>query len=60
MGSHLFDFIPELGGQLVIFILNGLDIDLLMIYARKLSILEKWERVRAANAGKLLEEALAV
>lgn len=34
------------------------DIELLMIYARKLSILEKWERVKAADAGKLLEEAL--
>jgi hypothetical protein len=34
------------------------DIESLMIYARKLSILEKWERVRAADANKLLEEAL--
>ena len=34
------------------------DIELLMIYARKLSILERWERVRAADAGKLLEESL--
>jgi len=31
------------------------DLELLMIYARKLSILEKWERVRAADANKLLE-----
>ena len=34
------------------------DIELLMAYAHKLSILEKWERVRAADANKLLEEAL--
>ncbi|MDO8535630.1 MAG: DUF2764 family protein [Candidatus Omnitrophota bacterium] len=34
------------------------DLELLMIYARKLSILERWERVSAADAGKLLEEAL--
>ncbi len=34
------------------------DIELLMVYARKLSILEKWERVRTADADKLLEEAL--
>jgi hypothetical protein len=34
------------------------DIEVLMIYARKLSILEKWERVRIADSGKLLEEAL--
>ena len=36
------------------------DIELLIIYARKLSILERWERVRIADAGKLLEETLAV
>lgn len=35
------------------------DLELLMIYARKLSILEKWERVRAADTNKLLEEAIA-
>jgi hypothetical protein len=34
------------------------DIEILIIYAYKLSILEKWERVRAAQADKLLEEAL--
>lgn len=34
------------------------DIEILMIYARKLSILEKWERVRTADANKLLEETL--
>lgn len=34
------------------------DIELLMIYARKLSILERWERVRVADADKLLEEVL--
>lgn len=34
------------------------DSEALMIYARKLSILEKWERVRTADANKLLEEAL--
>ena len=34
------------------------DLELLMIYARKLSILEKWERIRTADAAKLLEEAL--
>ncbi len=34
------------------------DIEALMIYARKLSILERWERVRVADAGKLLEEVL--
>ncbi|MCX5667918.1 MAG: DUF2764 family protein [Candidatus Omnitrophica bacterium] len=34
------------------------DIEILMIYARKLSILERWERVRTADADKLLEEAL--
>ena len=34
------------------------DIELLMIYARKLSILERWERVRVADASKLLEEVL--
>ena len=34
------------------------DIELLMIYARKLSILERWERVRTADADKLLEEVL--
>ncbi len=33
------------------------DIELLMIYARKLSILERWDRVRTADAKKLLEEA---
>lgn len=36
------------------------DIEILMIYARKLSILERWERVRTADAGKLLEETLAI
>ena len=36
------------------------DIELLMIYARKLSILEKWERVRAADADKLLKEVLTI
>ncbi|MFA5255979.1 MAG: DUF2764 family protein [Candidatus Omnitrophota bacterium] len=36
------------------------DMELLMIYARKLSILEKWERVRTADAGKLLEKALTI
>jgi len=36
------------------------DIEALMIYARKLSILEKWERVRRADADKLLEDAIAV
>ena len=36
------------------------DIEMLMIYARKLSILEKWERVRTANANRLLEEALTI
>jgi len=34
------------------------DIELLIIYARKLAILERWERVRTANADKLLEEVL--
>lgn len=34
------------------------DLELLMIYARKLSILERWERVRMAHTGKLLEEVL--
>ena len=34
------------------------DIELLVIYARKLSILERWERARRADADKLLEEAL--
>jgi len=34
------------------------DLEILIIYARKLSILERWERVRAADANKLLEEAL--
>ena len=34
------------------------DLELLMIYARKLSILTRWERVRTADADKLLEEAL--
>lgn len=34
------------------------DIELLMIYARKLSILEKWERVGTADTNKLLEETL--
>lgn len=36
------------------------NIELLKIYARKLSMLEKWERVRTAPADKLLEEALAI
>ena len=35
------------------------DLELLMIYARKLSILERWERVRTADADKLLEGVLA-
>ena len=35
------------------------DIELLMIYARKLSILERWEEIRTADANKLLEEAFA-
>jgi Protein of unknown function (DUF2764). len=34
------------------------DLELLKIYARKLSILEKWERVRSADAEKLLEETI--
>jgi hypothetical protein len=34
------------------------DIESLMVYARKLSILERWERVRTADVNKLLEEAL--
>jgi hypothetical protein len=34
------------------------DIEILMIYARKLSILERWERIRTADADKLLEEAI--
>ncbi len=34
------------------------DIEVLMVYARKLSILERWERVRIADANKLLEEAI--
>lgn len=34
------------------------DMESLMIYARKLSILERWERVRAADADELLKEAL--
>jgi hypothetical protein len=34
------------------------DIEFLMIYARKLSILERWERVKTADADKLLKEAL--
>jgi len=34
------------------------DIEILMIYARKLSILERWERVRTADANKLLEGTL--
>ncbi len=36
------------------------DIESLMIYARKLSILERWERVRVSDANKLLEEALTI
>ena len=36
------------------------DLELLIIYARKLSILERWERIGAAPAGKLLEETLTV
>lgn len=35
------------------------DLEFLKIYARKLSILEKWESVRTADSKKLLEEALA-
>ncbi|MDP3729990.1 MAG: DUF2764 family protein [Candidatus Omnitrophota bacterium] len=34
------------------------DLTILMLYARKLSILEKWERIRTADADKLLEETL--
>ena len=34
------------------------DIEVLMIYARKLLILERWERVRTADANKLLEGTL--
>ncbi len=34
------------------------DLESLMIYAHKLSIAEKWERVVTADAGQLLEEAL--
>ena len=34
------------------------DIEILIVYAHKLSILEKWERVRTADADKLLKEAL--
>jgi hypothetical protein len=36
------------------------DIEILMIYARKLLILERWEYVRTADADKLLEETLTV
>lgn len=35
------------------------DLDTLVIYACKLLISEKWERIRTADAGRLLEEALA-
>jgi len=34
------------------------DLELLMIYARKLAILERWERTRTADANKLLEGVL--
>jgi len=34
------------------------DIEVLMVYAHKLSILEKWEDVKTASADKLLEEVL--
>ncbi|MDP2929199.1 MAG: DUF2764 family protein [Candidatus Omnitrophota bacterium] len=36
------------------------DMEILTIYACKLSILERWERVRTADANKLLEEALTI
>jgi len=36
------------------------DIDFLIVYGQKLLILEKWEKIRTANAGVLLEEALSV
>lgn len=34
------------------------DIDILIIYACKLTILEKWEKVRSAQTHKMLEEVL--
>jgi len=34
------------------------DLELLIIYTRKLSILERWESIRVADANKLLEGAL--
>jgi hypothetical protein len=35
------------------------DLDTLVIYAFKLLILEKWDRIATADAGRLLEETLA-
>jgi len=34
------------------------DLDVLITYAHKLLILEKWDRVRSANPGVLLEDAI--
>lgn len=34
------------------------DLDLLIIYAQKLLILERWERINTANKAQLLEETL--
>ncbi|MBN3039072.1 MAG: DUF2764 family protein [Candidatus Omnitrophica bacterium] len=35
------------------------DIDFLLIYAFKLLILERWQRIRSADSRKMLEQALA-
>jgi hypothetical protein len=34
------------------------DLDFLIIYALKLLILERWQRIRTADGGRLLEEVL--
>lgn len=35
------------------------DLDFLVVYAQKLLILERWERIRSANKAGLLKEAVA-
>lgn len=48
-----WDFLEELSFG------HYFDLDFLIIYAYKLLILERWDRIRSADKSKILEEALA-
>lgn len=48
-----WDFLEELSFG------HYFDLDFLIIYAYKILILERWERIISADKGKILEEALA-